>query len=71
MGDEELNFTEDEAQCWADDPRNQAPKSGPVAALIAVCVLLVMVLLALIAATGSDRSTSDASPVHAGTLFVQ
>ena len=27
MGDEELNFTEEEARSWADDPRNQAPKS--------------------------------------------
>ncbi len=71
MGDEELNFTEKEARCWADDPRNQAPKSGALASIVVVCVLLVIILVAVIATKSSDRSTTDGSQIHVGVLFVQ
>ena len=70
MGDEELNFTEEEAQCWADDPRNQAPKSGALAGVIVACVLLLIVLVAVIAAQSSGGSTSDGRQIHVGVLFV-
>ena len=71
MGDEELNFTEEEARSWADDPRNQAPKSGVLAVIIDGCVLLVIVLVAVITGMSSGRSTSDAGRIHVGVLFVQ
>ena len=71
MGDEELNFTEEEARSWADDPRNQAPKSGPLGSIILVSVLLLIFLIALIAPKSSGRSTSDDGPIHIEVLFVQ
>ncbi len=71
MGDEELNFTEEEARLWADDPRNQAPKTGVLATIIVGCVLLVIVLVAVIAGMSSGRSTSDAGRIHVGVLLVQ
>jgi hypothetical protein len=71
MGDEELNFTKEEAQCWADDPRNQAPKSGPLAGIIVACVLLLIALVVVIAASSSGRSRSNGSQIHVGVLFVQ
>jgi hypothetical protein len=45
MGDEELNFTEEEAQCWADDPRNQAQPGQALSRPFAVCLLLVIAVL--------------------------
>lgn len=68
MGDEELNFTEEEARFWAGDSRNQAHKSGALVSVIIVCVLI---LVTLIVAASSGRSTSDGSQTHIGALFVQ
>jgi len=45
MGDDELNFTDDEARCWADDPRNQPRKEH---ALLHVLVLSFLLLSALV-----------------------
>ena len=70
MGDEELNFTEEEARTWADDPRNQAPKSGLLASVIVACVLLLIVLIAVIASKIPSGSNADAGQVHVGVLFV-
>jgi len=71
MGDEELNFTEEEARIWADDPRNQAPKSGGLlASVIVACVLLLIVLIAAIASKIPSGSNADAGQIHVGVLFV-
>jgi hypothetical protein len=45
MGDEELKFTEEEARCWADDPRNQARAEETLLRPLAVCVLLAITFL--------------------------
>jgi hypothetical protein len=71
MGDDQLNFTEEEAQSWADDPRNQAPKTGLCATLIVGCILLLILLVAVTAGTSSGGSTSDGGAIHAGVLIVQ
>jgi hypothetical protein len=59
MGDDELNFTDEEARCWADDPRNHAQKSPAVVSVIVACVLLLITLIAIMVAAGSDRPKSD------------
>ncbi len=41
MGNEELNFTEDEACCWADDPRNQPARHKPLPLTILILALLI------------------------------
>ena len=71
MGDEQLNFTEEEAQPWADDPQNQAPKADAVGSIIVVCLVLVVLLVAVIAAKSSGRSTSDGGQTNIGVLFVR
>lgn len=48
MGDDELNFTEEEAQDWADDPRNQAQDWDAPARLFALSALSVMAVLIFI-----------------------
>lgn len=48
MGDDELNFTEEEAQVWADDPRNQPQDwSTPEHALALSVVLVIAVLIVI------------------------
>jgi hypothetical protein len=66
MGDEELNFTEEEAQCWADDPRNQPRNNGSAVGIVVVCVLLLVAFIAFVLATGSGRSKSDGGVAHGG-----
>ncbi len=65
MGDEELNFTEEEARCWADDPRNQAQEGGALGSRLAVCLLLTVASLILIwlayASTARDRVSPPVS----------
>ncbi len=49
MGDDELNFTADEAAEWASDPRNQAHKDAIIwpiiVMLLVVCVILLLIML--------------------------
>ncbi len=70
MGDDELNFTGEEARCWADDPHNQA-HNDPVllrAILTSLLVLIAFVILAFVA------SLRDSGPgpeqTHSGLLVV-
>ena len=75
-GYEELNFTEDEARCWADDPRNQARDNRGTLGMVLVCALLLIALIALVLATGSGRSKSDGGVgrgerAHVGTVLPQ
>jgi len=67
MGDEELNFTEEEARPWANDPRNQAHRGGAAVGIVIVCILI---LVTLIVAASSGHSKSDGSQINIGTLFV-
>jgi hypothetical protein len=53
MGDEELNFTEDEARCWADDPRNQPYADSGWLLLVIVCIAFVVALIGFALAQGS------------------
>jgi hypothetical protein len=69
MGDEELNFTEEEARCWADDPRNQAHRSGAVAS--AMIILFVIALVSVIAAMSSGRSASNDGQTQVEALSVR
>lgn len=46
-GDEELNFTEDEARGWAHDPRNQEPRYRWALPLAIAAILGLVVLLAI------------------------
>ena len=64
MADEELNFTEEEARCWADDPRNQARHNRGTLGIVAVCILLLVAFIAFVLATGSGRSKSDGGVAH-------
>jgi hypothetical protein len=51
MGDDELNFTEEEARDWADDPRNLPQdwsKPEQAFALSAILVIAVLVLMWLL-----------------------
>lgn len=70
MGDEELNFTEMEAQCWADDPRNQAHGLGAGTGIVAVCILLLAALIAFVFATSSGPSRSDSGVTRGGEVHV-
>ncbi len=56
MGDDELNFTEEEAQCWANDPRNQACRMGAVARRALTWFLLLVGIIAVVWLAGSGRS---------------
>lgn len=62
MGDEELNFTEDEARCWADDPRNQASRKNLVWSAVLVLVLFGIALIAVawLASSGAPESHGPA-----------
>jgi hypothetical protein len=74
MGDKELNFTEEEARCWADDPRNQARTNRGVVGIVAVYVLLLVAFIAFVLATGSGRSKSDGAhggETHVGTVLAR
>lgn len=71
MGDEELNFTEEEAQCWADDPRNQAQNSGAMAAVLLACILFLIALVTIALVNNSGSSTSHGSETQAGVPLVQ
>jgi hypothetical protein len=66
MGDEELNFTEEEARCWADDPRNQPRDNQKTLGIVAICALLLVAFIAFVLATGSGRSKSDGGVAHGG-----
>jgi len=66
MGDEELNFTEEEARCWADDPRNQARKFDAAVGIAAICVLFLVALIAVVLAASSGRPKSDGGAAHGG-----
>jgi hypothetical protein len=58
MGDEELNFTEDEARCWADDPRNQPSRENLVWSAVLILVLFGIALIAVawLASSGGPES---------------
>jgi len=70
MGDGELNFTEDEARCWADDPRNQACDNRGTVGIVVICVLLLVAFIAFVLATGPGRSKSDGGVAHGGETHV-
>lgn len=61
MGDEELNFTEEEARCWADDARNQPEKGGKLLRPLTVCFLLVIAVLLIIWLTSSPAFQDQAA----------
>ena len=74
MGDEELNFTEDEARCWENDPRNQPSRRNLVWSAILVLVLFGIALIAVawLASSGGPESRNSmlslesAAPAAAG-----
>lgn len=48
MGDDELNFTEEESRDWESDPRNQAQQPAMIARPLAVFFLLVAAALIIV-----------------------
>lgn len=58
MGDEELNFTDDEARCWADDPRNQANRKNLVWSALLVLILFGIALIAIAWLASASGSTT-------------
>jgi hypothetical protein len=76
MGDEELNFTEEEARCWANDPKNQPFDDRRMMGILILCVLLLVALIAFAIANGSGAAKSDGGVAHgeraqAGTTSMQ
>jgi hypothetical protein len=70
MGDDELNFTEEEARCWADDPRNQADQAKLLLRPVAVWVLVLVAILLVLWLASSPalrhptmQPASEASPL--------
>lgn len=47
VGNDELNFTEEEARCWADDPRNQAQPGHAIARYFAIWLFVLLIALVL------------------------
>jgi hypothetical protein len=52
MGDEELNFTEEEARCWEGDPRNQPAESERLASVPVACILLIVAIIIFVLLLG-------------------
>jgi hypothetical protein len=75
MGDEELNFTEDEARCWENDPCNQRNRRNLAwpAFIILVLFGIALVAIAWAASSGGPESRNptlsrtSASQPAAGT----
>lgn len=63
MGDDELNFTEEEARCWADDPRNQARDWGAPERAFALAVALVILVLTLIWVASRPSTPMSIEPI--------
>ncbi len=63
MGDEELNFTESEARCWAGDPRNQATRVSLFRSALLVIVVFGIALLMV-----AWLANSSGSEPHRPTL---
>lgn len=52
MGDEELNFTEEEARSWAGDPRNQPTENERLTKVPVACILLVVAIIIFVLLLG-------------------
>ncbi len=61
MGDEELNFTEEEARAWADDPRNQGQEAEPFMHAFVICCLLVITILLCVWLSSIAASHNEAA----------
>jgi hypothetical protein len=70
MGDDELNFTDQEADCWADDPRNQAPTAATRLGILIACILILVAIVTIVAASNSGESRSDVGDTQIGMLLV-
>jgi hypothetical protein len=75
MGDDELNFTEEEAASWKDDPQNQAHSLSAVATSVLACVLLLAAMIALVLAAGLGSSgangVNSAGDAHSSAALVR
>jgi hypothetical protein len=60
MGDDELNFTPEEAKGWAHDPHNQEPRYRWVLPLVMAAILGLIVLLAIFGEGFSGRTVPPA-----------
>jgi len=48
VGDDELNFTEEEARCWASDPDNQPHDGGRFALGLAAVLMIIIAVLIIV-----------------------
>jgi hypothetical protein len=70
MGDEELNFTEEEAQCWAQDPCNQERSCEVMVGVMIFCFLFLLTLVTVALINNSGAETSGDAETHAGALLL-
>jgi hypothetical protein len=72
MGDEELNFTEEEARSWAGDPRNQPTESERLARVPLACILLVaaIIIFVLLLGFSAVQNQSAVGPIVGGSTAV-
>jgi hypothetical protein len=72
MGDEELNFTEEEAQCWANDACNQAEEGRALSRSFVVCALLVIAALVFLwlATFSGGRQPSPGAQLISGVVLL-
>jgi type VI protein secretion system component VasF len=69
MGDDELNFTEEEARSWAGDPRNQPAESERMARVPMACILLVaaIIIFVLLLGFSAVQHQSAVGPIVGGS----
>jgi hypothetical protein len=70
LGDDELNFTEDEARCWASDPNNQPHDGGRFALGLAAVLMIVIAVLTIVWLANSPGPAVPASGEAVGRPFV-
>jgi hypothetical protein len=68
MGDDELNFTEEETRCWADDPYNQAPPAESALRPFAVFVLALIAIVTVLWVASSSVPEQQAAQPGSGAV---
>ncbi len=70
MGDDELNFTEEEADIWASDPDNQPNDGGRFALGLAVVLVIVIAVLVIVWLANSPAAQTGGATQMMGRPLV-
>ena len=70
MGDDELNFTDEEARVWASDPDNQPNDGGRFALGLAVVLVIVIAVLVIVWLANSPAAGTGAAAEMLGRPLV-